>query len=190
MPKKKIRVGFDFDGVIAYNPFRVFRYPTTLLKKYLKHETSTKFYFPKTKIEQWLWILIHETSFFPAIGTDDLHQLIRQENIEAYIITSRYACLENTFFRWLKRHKLDRGFKGYYLNKKNEQPHLFKERMIKELEIDYFIDDNLDIVEHLNRNAKTEIHWIYNIVDRFHPYPRKHPHLLTFVNFIKSKLES
>jgi hypothetical protein len=61
--------------------------------------------------------------------------------------------------------------------------------MIKELSIDYFIDDNLDIVEHLNRQLKVEIHWIYNIVDRFHPYSQKHPHLLSFIKYIESRIK-
>lgn len=144
--------------------------------------------------------MLHETSFFPAVGIEDLKKLIRKGKIEAYIITGRYSFLEKSFYRWLKRHKLDNLFAGYYLNKADEQPHLFKEKIIKKLNLDMFVEDNWDIVQYLKSkiknqtcptarrgsklNKKTEIHWIYNLLDRNKPYTNKHPFLAKFLHRI------
>lgn len=203
--KKKLRVGFDFDGVIAYNPLRTVRLPISLFGRLFGKEDSVVTYFPKSKFEQALWILIHETSFFPSVGFDKLQILLKDDTVECYILTSRYACLESSFYRWLKKHKIDRSFKGYYLNKKNELPHKFKERIIRKLNLDYYVDDNWGIVDYLNgktvssknknrevtseRNdyLHTEIHWIYNILERSNPYKRKHPYLGKFVDVIREK---
>lgn len=193
MKKKTIRVGFDFDGVIAYNPLRIFRLPTNILKNLFLHQRELRFYYPKTRLEQWIWILIHESSFFPAVGISELRTMLEKSEIEAYLITSRYACLEPSLFRWLKKHNLHQSFRGYFVNKKNEQPHLFKEKMIKSLELDAFIDDSWDIVQHLNQSKqanglKTEIHWVYNMIDRFNSYPHKHPHLKAFIEEIQKRV--
>src|SRR3989344_4447715 len=187
---KKLRIGFDFDGVIAYNPLRVFRLPVTLFQKYILGKKKTYFYLPKSGFGKWFWGLLHETSVFPATGIEDLKKLIRKGKIEAYIITGRYSFLEKSFHRWLKRHKLDNLFTGYYLNKADEQPHLFKEKIIQKLKLDMFIEDNWDIVRYLNskfeiRNSKqfnnVEIHWIYNLLDRTKKYKNKHPYLKKFL---------
>lgn len=184
--RKRLRVGFDFDGVIAYNPFRILRAPTKIFKKVVGKEHSLHFYYPKTTLEQWLWILVHETSFFPSPGLSQLKDLLASGAIEGYIITSRYACLEPSFYRWLKKHGLDRSFHGYHVNVSNDQPHIHKEKVLTRLKLDYFIDDNFDIVQHLsqslkNRGIATQVHWVYNVVDRFTEYPYKHPYLAKFL---------
>lgn len=185
--RKRLRVGFDFDGVIAYNPFRILRAPTNILKKVIGHEKKLHFYYPKSTVEQWFWILVHETSFFPSPGLVQLKEMLSRGDIEGYIITSRYACLEPSFYRWLKKHGLDRAFQGYHLNVSNNQPHIHKERVLADLKLDYFIDDNFDIVRHLDQSLKkrgiaTQVHWIYNVVDRFTDYPYKHPYLAKFLD--------
>lgn len=193
MAKKILKIGFDFDGVIAYNPLRIFRLPVTLFQKLILRKKKTYFYVPQSRFGRWFWSLLHETSFFPAVGIEDLKKLIRKGKIEAYIITGRYSFLEKSFYRWLKKHKLDHLFAGYYLNKADEQPHLFKEKIIKKLNLDMFVEDNWDIVEYLNAKCKmindkwgkkTEIHWVYNILDRFKIYKHKHPYLSKFIEKI------
>ncbi len=192
--KKTIRVGFDFDGVIAYNPLRFMRLPVSLLGLLFGKKDKVVTYCPKTKIEEWFWIVLHETSFFPAIGLSELKKLLYEGRIEGYLLTSRYACLEGSFYRWLNKHKIDKLFKGYFLNKQNEKPHLFKERIIRQLDLDYYIDDNFGIVEYLAEKVgnkkngfKTQIHWIYNFLEKRNPYQYKHPHLKKFLEQIIPK---
>jgi hypothetical protein len=50
--------------------------------------------------------------------------------------------------------------------------------MIDELKLDYFVEDNFDVVHYLATvQAKTEIWWLSNILDQHIAYPHK------FVNF-------
>lgn len=219
MATRTLRVGFDFDGVIAYNPLRVLRAPAMAMRKFLGYNHQLRFPVPKEKTWRFLWNMAHETSFFPAYGFSELKKLLEEQRIEGYIVTGRYSFLEKSLNNWLKKHGVEGLFKEIHLNKENEQPHLFKERMLKRLNLDYFVEDNWDIVNYLNskseiRNPKqilnpnfqnlkqrkannveriapakgrssfrrnTEVHWVYNIIDRFQPYKHKHPHLKEFL---------
>ena len=203
------RVGFDFDGVVAYNPLRVFRRPVMMVAKLFRREKeSLHFPYPKSSLVKWFWERAHRTSFFPSRGFSRLRELLGRGDIEGYIITGRYAFLNDELYDWLRHNKVDGLFKHIYVNMNDEQPHLFKERMIKKLNLDYFVEDNWDIVQYLNskfkikssrqitnsnvQNSKQngehiEIHWIYNILDKFNTYPHKHPYLESFLNEITGK---
>ena len=170
MKKRIIRVGFDFDGVIAYNPFRVIRLPVSLVKRHFFGEKKLHFWYPEKKWQQIFWILLHESSVFPARGISLLKKLIESEVIEAHLITARYSFLDHQLYRWLNRNKLRKSFNTINLNTKDEQPHLFKERLLKKHRLDFFIEDNLDIVKHLHKKNSTRIFWIYNILDRNYPH--------------------
>jgi len=190
MASKKLRIGFDFDGVIAYNPLRVFRGPVMTIRNLLRSKDDPIFPVPHNKPFQMLWALAHETSYFPSPGLADLKKLMRENKIEAYLVTGRYSFLEPSLHKWLKKHGLDGLFTGIYLNKKNQQPHKFKEEMIQKLKLEAFVEDNWDIVSYLSQqfrksSQKVDIHWIYNILDRSKPYQKKHPHLKKFIESLR-----
>lgn len=175
---KKIVVGFDFDGVVAYNPARLARFPIAVIKRHVLGIHDVSFFVPKTPLQRTLWALAHESSFFPAQGAALLRQLIRNHRIEAHLVTSRFAFLAPNLARFLKRWDLSDCFESITLNTREEQAHVYKERVIREKKFDYFIEDNWDIVEHLGKKKlKTQIHWIYNVFDRGKAYPHKHPYL-------------
>lgn len=181
MATRTIKVGFDFDGVIAYNPLRILRAPFVTLRRIVTHKKDLEFPIPKTKTSRFLWTLAHKTSYFPAAGVQELKELLKKREIEGYLITGRYGFLKDDLEKWLSNHNLNGLFKEMYVNS-TEQPHLFKERMVKKLGLDYYLEDNWDIVNYLrSKKLKPEIHWIYNIVDRFNPYPHKHPYLRKFL---------
>ena len=109
-----------------------------------------------------------------------------KKQIEPYIITARFDFLKDDFHTWIRRGKIDKYFKAWYHNAKNEQPHLFKERMIRELDLDVFIEDNLDIVNHLHKMfPKKEIIWVYNLLDRQVEYENRSPHLKHAIERVK-----
>lgn len=174
---KKLKVGFDFDGVIAYNPFRIIRFPVSYFKRNVLGMKKLSFIYPKYRWQQMIWTILHESSVFPAKGVEMMKDLIREEKIEAHLITARYSFLDGHLYKWLDRHKLKKFFKTINLNKNNEQPHLFKEKLIKHHNLDIFIEDNLDIVKHLHGKGKTNIYWIYNLFDRNIEHPYKYPYL-------------
>ncbi|MCR4264404.1 MAG: hypothetical protein NUV98_06840 [Candidatus Roizmanbacteria bacterium] len=192
MTRKVLRIGFDFDGVIAYNPLRVLRRPAMGMKQFFFPSSELTFPIPRQKTFRFLWELAHETSFFPSYGFAELKRLLRGKKIEAYILTGRFSFLEDNLRRWLVKWNADNMFTGIYVNKEFEQPHHFKEQMLKKLKLDYYVEDNLDIVTYLltskqikaNRKNTTEIHWIYNFLDRNVQYPFKHPHLKGFLRAI------
>ena len=177
MKKKVLRVGFDFDGVIAYFPLRIVRAPISFVKKKIFKVKKLTFFYPKSPLERFIWVLLHDTSTFPAKGINLFRAAVERGEIEAHLVTARYSFLDTHLDRWLNKHQLKGFFTSISINEKNEQPHLFKERMVNKMKFDYFVEDNMDIVEHLSKKTSTKVYWIYNIVDRTHPYPYKFPYL-------------
>jgi len=88
--------------------------------------------------------------------------------------------------RWVKKNRLEKTFSGIFFNKYDEEPHLFKEKMIRKLQLDIYVEDNLDIVNHLTKTTSAKILWIFNLFDKAVKFPRKFPHLGRAIEFIKS----
>src|SRR3989344_248773 len=147
---KKIKVGLDFDGVTAYNPFRVIRYPITYFKRNILGIKKLSFWYPQRRWQQIFWIILHESSVFPANGVDLLKELVEEGRVEAHLISARYSFLDDNLQKWLHRHKLSTYFESVNINKDNEQPHIFKEKMVKKLRVDFYVEDNWDIVKYLS----------------------------------------
>lgn len=193
MKKKVLKVGFDLDGVILYNPIRVARPIIAFFKSiFFNHKKPLFFYYPKTKIEKLFWKILHLSSLFPAPGVNEIKKLVKEKKIKAYLITGRYSFLENDLQQRIKKLKLKNFFEGIYFNKNDLQPHLFKEKMIKKLNLDIYIEDNWDIVNYLTQNSelktqnkKIKIFWIYNLFDRRIKYKNKHHSLSSAIWKIK-----
>ncbi|MBI3379536.1 hypothetical protein HY029_02135 [Candidatus Gottesmanbacteria bacterium] len=183
MIKRVIKVGLDFDGVVAYNPFRIIRPVVAFVKRKIFGVNKLEFWYPKARWQQIYWAILHESSIFPSKGVDLLKDLVDKGYIEAHLVTARYSFLDNHLYRWIDRYKLRKYFKTINLNKNDEQPHIFKERMIEKHKFDYFIEDNWDIVKYLHTRQETagkkhtKIYWIYNILDHFVAYQHKFPYL-------------
>lgn len=172
-----IKVGIDFDGVLAYNPFRLIRAPVTFIKRRFLGVTKTQFYIPQTEPEKFIWTILHESSIFPGKGTHLLKSLVKDKKIEAHLITARFSFLEPGLESWLKRWHLKDIFTTITMNHADEQPHLYKARIVKEKNLDYFVEDNFDIVSHIAPRSSTRVMWIYNLLDRWRPYEYKYPYL-------------
>lgn len=181
-----LRIGFDMDGVLLYNPARIIRPFISSIKRIFLHKKRLKFYYPKSHPEKIFWKLAHKSSIFNAPGLHEITKLVEEGKIEAYLITARYNFLGSTVEGWITKNKLEKTFKDVIYNSRDEQPHEFKERMIKKLNLDMYVEDNYDIVNHLSKTTAAEIVWIYNILDRGTIFPRKFPHLRQAIEFIKS----
>ncbi|CAN5193874.1 hypothetical protein BH09PAT2_BH09PAT2_08370 [soil metagenome] len=188
-----LKIGFDLDGVLLYNPARILRPISMGVKKLLPKKKSADrihFYYPKSPIEQFVWHVVHWSSLFVAEGFEDIKKLSKNRKIEAYIVTSRYDCLKSDFDRWLRTLNKEQTFIKTFHNEKNLQPHVFKAEKINELSLDYFVEDNWDIVRYINAKTKTPTVWISNAFDREIPYDLKFFTLQDAVNFIKTKTDS
>lgn len=177
--KKKIIVGLDFDGVVAYNPIRILRLPVALAKQYFLGKTTTHFFVPKTPFTKFIWAGIFESSVFPARGSSMLAQLVREKKIEVHLVTARFSFMRDHLYRWLRVWRMGELFTSITTNDRDEQPHVFKARIVAEKKFDIYIEDNWDIVSHLNsKKLSTRVYWIYNILDRGRKYPYKYPYIL------------
>lgn len=185
--KKQLRVGFDLDGVLLYNPLRITRPLVSIAKNLFFKKQPLHFYTPQKNWEKQIWKFFHKSSIFIAPGLDDVKKLIKNKKIKAYIVTARYSYLKNDLEKWLKKMKVDRHFSGIYYNRQDEQPHLYKERMIKKLGLDIFVEDNWDIADYLN--PKTRTYWIYNIFDRNKKFINKFANLKSAVKKIKETIK-
>src|SRR3990167_6410518 len=117
MANKTLRVGFDFDGVIAYNPLRIFRRPAMWVLEQLGYKKKNELHYPVPggHPNRLLWAILHETSFFPAYGLSDLKKLMKEKKITAYLITGRYSFVKKALIRWLKIRGIDSLFDGLYV---------------------------------------------------------------------------
>lgn len=185
--KKQLRVGFDLDGVLLYNPARIIRPIMSFVKKNVLRRDLNKFYYPKNKIEKLIWWFLHKSSLWPSPGINELINLVKQKKINAYVVSARYELLEKDFARWINIIDPDKVFSGCFYNNKNDQPQLFKEKMINKLKLDIFVEDNWDIVNYLN--PKFRVFWIYNLFDRNKPFLNKFPDLDSVIIKIKKIIE-
>lgn len=192
-PKPPLKVGFDLDGVLLYNPSRLARPLISWFKKTVLKKTHAKFHIPKTPIEKTIWTLLHKSSIFISPGYQDIKRLVKAGKIDAYLITARYSFLKKDLDKWLNKMHANDTFKQIYYNEHDEQPHLYKEKLIKQLKLDAFIDDNWDIVEYLHKlklkNAhNTPTYWVYNFLDRHIAYPHKFPSVSHFIKHLEAKI--
>lgn len=164
--KKKIRIGFDFDGVLFYNPIRLLRPVLDLVKKYILHVPSTTFYVAKTKNSHAIMRLVHASSFMPNVGLRDFLALIDHPKYEVFVVTARQAFLLPDLYLLLKIYNVHIPHNIIYCNKHDEQAHVFKERMMKKLKLDFYVEDNWDIVDYLRQKTKTRVVWLFNRIDK------------------------
>jgi hypothetical protein len=188
--KAKIKIGFDMDGVLLENPSRIFRSLISRSKKaHLFPRKELEFYHPETALEKWLWLLVHKSSFRLAPGFTELERLHAAGKIELYVVSARFACLDSDTRKWVKRLNQNQIFKQLYFNEQDEQPHLFKLRLVKKLQLDYFVEDNWDVASFLAvEQTQTEVWWLSNLLDRGINYPHKFFSFQVVVSKIKDFL--
>ena len=155
-----MRIGFDFDKVfIDYLPF----IPDYLVESFYKKKTrGTLLYRLPSKPEQLFRQLTHHTYLRPIIK-DNVHFLrkLAKKDHHLFLISSRFSFLERITSQIVKRHHFDLLFDGLYFNFKDEQPHLFKYRMIKKLKLDMYIDDDLALLKYIaSKNSQLTLYWL------------------------------
>jgi hypothetical protein len=187
-----IKIGFDLDGVLLYNPTRTLRPIVAYIKQNILQKKQTKFFYPQTKLQQAIFRLFHFSSFMTAPGFEIIRELVAQEKIEAYLVTARFAYLKKDLDTWLQKVNGDVLFKGVYYNKRNQQPHIYKSHMIEKLHLDIFVEDNWDIVKHISTNKTVHhcrVYWITNLIDRrFINYPFTYLTLKQALTYLQTSL--
>ncbi len=190
---RPLRVGFDFDGVVLFNPARTLRPFISLLKakQVGVKRKHLEFFHPQTKFSQTMWWVAHQTSLLPADGLSLLRRMVDDHQVEAHVITGRNAYLKPDLLWKLRVFGLAPIFSSVQITADpKEQPHLFKEKIIKSLKLDVFVEDNWDIVTYLvsvfdqKDPGQPRILWITNRFDRRLEYPYRFNSLKPCLEYI------
>jgi hypothetical protein len=133
-----------------------------------------------------MWTILHESSIFPGKGVKLLKEMAKDDRYEFYLITARFGYLKNNLYKWLEKNQLRDLFKSISVNEGSQQPHLYKQEVVEKLKLDYYVEDNLDIVSYLNGKVKADVCWIYNAIDKmFYSQPREFPYLEEALRWIE-----
>ena len=152
---KKIRIGFDLDGVIIDKPpFIPKRLIEWLVRSHKNRHLSYRY--PKSAFERWVRWASHHPKLRPPIrkNVNLIKKLCKENKCDLYVISSRYSFLEGRTKEWFKKNKLNGSFKEIHINMKNLQPHTFKENKLNKLKIDVFVDDDPLLLKYLRRKLK------------------------------------
>lgn len=156
-------IAFDLDGIfIGSPPFVPKRLIEWLYRGPQNHKL--KYRYPTTKIEQQIRKLSHLAIFRPKIlkNTGFLKNFSKSNN-QIFLVSSRYRFLEDLTMKLLEEYGIKNKFTKIYLNTKNEQPHLFKEKMIRKLRINIFIDDDLKLLMYLKSRCPNTKLFFYDL---------------------------
>jgi len=161
-------IGFDFDKVFIDYPPLVpnsvidFLYKGTSGIRRKKNKSKLQYRIPGN-IEQQIRILSHYPIFRKPIKDNvaALKKIRKDNNCKTYLVSSRFGFLRKRTDVILKKNKLNNCFDGLFFNFQNKQPHLFKEQTIKKLNIDTYIDDDIDLALYLSSKIPSlKIFWI------------------------------
>lgn len=172
-------LGFDYDGVVIYNPLHVARAPIAWFKSHFLGLNKTSFYKPQTGWQFFIWKLLFFYSLPAKSGLAELARLKRERSdLKTVLLTGRFHLSKDKIEKTLAQAGYPKIFDEIITNDDNLQPHEFKEKIIVEKKIEVYFEDNVDIVLHLAKNCpQTKIVWLYNILDRRFDYSPKFPTL-------------
>lgn len=156
-----MNIGFDLDRIFIDTPPFI---PDWIIDRiYKKKDNGVLLYRIPGTIEQKIRQISHLSYFRPAMRENIqlLMKLAASKNNTIFLISGRFGFLQHQTEKIMKRHGLAHLFKQSYFNTHNEQPHIFKSRIIKEKNIDTFIDDDLSLLKYLaKKNISTHFYWL------------------------------
>lgn len=158
-----MNIGFDLDGIFIGSPPFL---PRDLIEWLYRgpQDHEPKYRFPSTWIEQKIRKWSHQSALRPQISknVEFLKHFSAQGKHKVFLISSRYSFLKAETDEILKKYQLKKYFYRIYLNSDNLQPHIFKEEILKKLNLDLFIEDDFMLLKYLSgRFSKIKLLW-YN----------------------------
>jgi hypothetical protein len=155
-----MKIGFDLDKIFINTPPLI---PNTLINKFYKQrDNGILLYRIPSRPEQ----LFRKATHMPLLrqplhkNLAFLRKLSKEKKHQLYLISSRFKFLEPETEYLVKRYGLDKIFDKLYFNYDNKQPHEFKNEIVKNLNLDIFVDDDLSLVRFVARhNPKTKFFW-------------------------------
>lgn len=162
-----MNVGFDLDKIfINFPPF----VPDRIIEWFYKGKSDGELsYRIPSKPEQFLRLLTHYPFLRKPIKENIgfIKKAAAENNHTYYLISSRFGFLKKTTEKLVQKYGIDKIFKSLHFNFLNEQPHLFKNQMIQKLKIDYYVDDDLPLLNFLvDKNPKARFFWLNNKISK------------------------
>lgn len=155
-----MNVGFDLDKIFINFPPLV---PSKIIDFLYKGQSNNSLtYRIPSKVEQFIRIVSHYP-FFRLPITENMNyvkNLTSANKNKYYLISSRFSFLKKRTDSLIKRYNFEKIFDAMYFNYSNDQPHKFKEEIIKKLNLDMYVDDDLQLLEYLiKKNPTTKFFW-------------------------------
>lgn len=156
-----MNIGFDLDKVlIDYPPF----IPSWVIDKlYKKKDNGVLLYRIPGRFEQLIRILSHHPLLRPMIQNNltFVRKISQRNGNRLFLISSRFDFLKGRTNAIIKKEELDKVFHKLYFNYKNQQPHVFKDIIIKKEQIKKYVDDDLSLLRYLSiNNPQTHFYWL------------------------------
>jgi len=156
-----MNIGFDLDNIFIHNPPFI---PKKIIERlYRDKADGMPHYRIPGKIEQKIRQFSHLPIFRHPITNNltFLNELSQDKQHTLFLISSRFGFLKKQTETLAKKYKFYTIFKKMYFNFENKQPHIFKNEVLKMLNLDRYIDDDLSLLKFLDKNQKnTQFFWL------------------------------
>src|SRR3989338_6690684 len=123
MTDKILKVGFDLDGVILYNPLRVIRPLLKAFRSNVVGGSTGSSFIPKTFLDKVINAIYIRSSIIIDPAVKDICQLVDEGKIEGYIVSARASFLKNGFSKWIEKINKEGHFKQCYHNETDMDPY-------------------------------------------------------------------
>ncbi|HSW96264.1 MAG TPA: hypothetical protein VLF89_00405 [Candidatus Saccharimonadales bacterium] len=157
-----MNIGFDLDKIFINHPPYI---SDKLVDRLYKQKTKENlFYRIPSKTEQLLRLATHAKTFRKPMkeNIQFLEELTQKKNNRYYLVTGRFGFLKKKTEAFIIKYNFGKIFDGMYFNYDNQQPHQFKDTIIKYLHLDKYVDDDLDLLKYLSQNNSNASFFWFN----------------------------
>ena len=162
-----MNIGFDLDKIfIDYPPF----VPNALIDKLYKRKSNGILtYKIPSNPERALRTLSHFPLFRPPIieNIRYVKSLAKNKDHKYYLVSSRFSFLKERTQEIIQKYSFEKIFNTMFFNFNDQQPHIFKKQVLKKMNVDLYVDDDLPLLEYLaSKNTKIRLFWLNSIQTR------------------------
>lgn len=155
-----MNIGFDLDGVFIDKPPFIPKHFIEWL--YVKDKLHLSYHMPSFP-EQFIRKATHIPPLRPPIieNIKFILKASKKNTHRHYLISGRFGFLKNATKALIKKHGFKEIFDAMFFNFENQQPHIFKNEVIRKLKIHRYVDDDLPLLKFLAKeNPKTKFFWL------------------------------
>ncbi len=167
-------IAIDLDGIfVGKPPIIPANFVNSLYRK--THEKKLVYKSPNSKLQKTIRQLSHTRFLRPIIknNTAWLIKKLSKDKFTIVILSGRYSFLESQTKKLLKRNGLPISKDFLLINLGDQQPHFFKEQVIKKMKIRYMVDDDIYMLRYLAiKIPETTFIW-YSNSPYFHTHKLK-----------------